>query len=131
MVGKKELAAENSLNDMANLPVMFSQLIGQGVEQLDRKSTRLNSSHLGISYAVFCLKKNKALHVLEPARAGPLDEFAHQPAGQASPLPAVRDGHGNLAALTVRQDVVSRAGSGVGAARRGTLYRVSVFCRVL
>src|SRR5262245_65337254 len=26
-------------------------------EQGDRKSTRLNSSHLGISYAVFCLKK--------------------------------------------------------------------------
>src|SRR5438045_9775945 len=25
----------------------------------DRKSTRLNSSHLGISYAVFCLKKTK------------------------------------------------------------------------
>src|SRR5262245_66623850 len=25
----------------------------------DRKSTRLNSSHLGISYAVFCLKKKK------------------------------------------------------------------------
>src|SRR5262245_65358598 len=27
--------------------------------QTDRKSTRLNSSHLGISYAVFCLKKKK------------------------------------------------------------------------
>src|ERR1035438_10674065 len=27
---------------------------------LDRKSTRLNSSHLGISYAVFCLKKKNA-----------------------------------------------------------------------
>src|SRR5437899_11627080 len=27
--------------------------------KLDRKSTRLNSSHLGISYAVFCLKKKK------------------------------------------------------------------------
>src|SRR5438045_6893192 len=27
--------------------------------QQDRKSTRLNSSHLGISYAVFCLKKKK------------------------------------------------------------------------
>src|ERR1039458_5885572 len=27
----------------------------------DRKSTRLNSSHLGISYAVFCLKKNLTL----------------------------------------------------------------------
>src|SRR5262245_63471877 len=30
--------------------------IGDGA---DRKSTRLNSSHLGISYAVFCLKKKK------------------------------------------------------------------------
>src|SRR5262245_65251185 len=28
----------------------------------DRKSTRLNSSHLGISYAVFCLKKKKTLN---------------------------------------------------------------------
>src|SRR2546426_5734636 len=35
------------------------------VHHLDRKSTRLNSSHLVISYAVFCLKKKKhtsALH---------------------------------------------------------------------
>src|ERR1039458_1628302 len=32
--------------------------LGRGLlEDLDRKSTRLNSSHLGISYAVFCLKK--------------------------------------------------------------------------
>src|ERR1035438_5218323 len=32
---------------------------GHGLErEIDRKSTRLNSSHLGISYAVFCLKKN-------------------------------------------------------------------------
>src|SRR2546430_12872043 len=29
---------------------------------LDRKSTRLNSSHSQISYAVFCLKKNKDRH---------------------------------------------------------------------
>src|SRR5256885_9219133 len=29
---------------------------------LDRKSTRLNSSHLVISYAVFCLKKKNKLH---------------------------------------------------------------------
>src|SRR5438477_13122138 len=28
-------------------------------EQRDRKSTRLNSSHMSISYAVFCLKKKK------------------------------------------------------------------------
>src|SRR3712207_6864674 len=29
------------------------------IENLDRKSTRLNSSHANISYAVFCLKKKK------------------------------------------------------------------------
>src|SRR3712207_8259614 len=30
-----------------------------GVLEIDRKSTRLNSSHANISYAVFCLKKKK------------------------------------------------------------------------
>src|SRR5699024_12227921 len=29
----------------------------------DRKSTRLNSSHVSISYAVFCLKKKKRTHI--------------------------------------------------------------------
>src|SRR3712207_8162889 len=33
---------------------IWASLLGQ-----DRKSTRLNSSHANISYAVFCLKKNK------------------------------------------------------------------------
>src|ERR1035441_7918360 len=46
----------------------FSVVVFRGSEELsgptgrrraDRKSTRLNSSHLGISYAVFCLKKKK------------------------------------------------------------------------
>src|SRR3712207_7794508 len=32
---------------------------GAYVRELDRKSTRLNSSHANISYAVFCLKKKK------------------------------------------------------------------------
>src|SRR5699024_12634493 len=31
----------------------------QATDWRDRKSTRLNSSHVSISYAVFCLKKNK------------------------------------------------------------------------
>src|SRR3712207_9001408 len=35
----------------------------------DRKSTRLNSSHANISYAVFCLKKKKTLiHTLHPSK---------------------------------------------------------------
>src|SRR2546430_5498998 len=33
--------------------------LSKGVPALDRKSTRLNSSHSQISYAVFCLKKKK------------------------------------------------------------------------
>src|SRR3712207_8263007 len=32
---------------------------GARTDELDRKSTRLNSSHANISYAVFCLKKKK------------------------------------------------------------------------
>src|SRR3989454_5551698 len=38
----------------------FPEMLDAGVSvSLDRKSTRLNSSHLVISYAVFCLKKKK------------------------------------------------------------------------
>src|SRR3712207_8947094 len=36
------------------------QKAGQGKSFRDRKSTRLNSSHANISYAVFCLKKKKS-----------------------------------------------------------------------
>src|SRR5256885_12369005 len=35
------------------------RMLGGTMRQADRKSTRLNSSHLVISYAVFCLKKKK------------------------------------------------------------------------
>src|SRR5437899_9259909 len=41
----------------ANLEFVACQLFH--ATAVDRKSTRLNSSHLGISYAVFCLKKKK------------------------------------------------------------------------
>src|SRR2546426_6282141 len=39
--------------------VTFDDADRAGVRGQDRKSTRLNSSHLVISYAVFCLKKKK------------------------------------------------------------------------
>src|SRR2546429_789877 len=39
--------------------VVFKLCPEESLEQLDRKSTRLNSSHGYISYAVFCLKKKK------------------------------------------------------------------------
>src|SRR5262245_63173538 len=38
-------------------PLQRHRLPAAGGRARDRKSTRLNSSHLGISYAVFCLKK--------------------------------------------------------------------------
>src|SRR5215203_6802353 len=40
-------------------PSLRHRPLGRG---RDRKSTRLNSSHANISYAVFCLKKKKSLH---------------------------------------------------------------------
>src|ERR1039458_7426465 len=67
----------------------------------DRKSTRLNSSHLGISYAVFCLKKKDAPPVPPrhrrggqsppptgnclPRMGGPRGVFASRPHPPASP----------------------------------------------
>src|SRR3712207_8558652 len=48
----------------------LSLLLPQVAVDLDRKSTRLNSSHANISYAVFCLKKNQdaARHELQRPR---------------------------------------------------------------
>src|SRR5207253_11062510 len=40
-----------------------------GPPGLDRKSTRLNSSHVAISYAVFCLKKKKKTHNTDQQRS--------------------------------------------------------------
>src|SRR5205807_7783599 len=44
-----------SIEVFADLNTTAEEMLAQG----DRKSTRLNSSHLVISYAVFCLKKKK------------------------------------------------------------------------
>src|SRR3712207_8355205 len=43
------------------LEVVEAEFVLQLLVGLDRKSTRLNSSHANISYAVFCLKKKKKL----------------------------------------------------------------------
>src|ERR1022692_3324455 len=43
----------------------------------DRKSTRLNSSHLVISYAVFCLKKKKKTTILQIQHVDVCSNFAH------------------------------------------------------
>src|SRR5258705_707665 len=55
-VGELDLVSQDVLIEVAR------KLEGQ----LDRKSTRLNSSHLGISYAVFCLQKKKKKNLSNP-----------------------------------------------------------------
>src|SRR3712207_8798388 len=53
----------------------YSKLFRTGIDQQynvaitkDRKSTRLNSSHANISYAVFCLKKKKNVSAIAPSQ---------------------------------------------------------------
>src|SRR2546430_6614740 len=59
------VAFEHSLNTAVN---KLRSVLGDGA---DRKSTRLNSSHSQISYAVFCLKKKNMSHlVVEPVNIG-------------------------------------------------------------
>src|SRR5207249_10607593 len=73
---KKNLFADMvRLHDGAALPlpgnvdtdgISINKKSAQGIFTivLDRKSTRLNSSHVSISYAVFCLKKKKKIHYM-------------------------------------------------------------------
>src|SRR5437899_8682961 len=58
---KERLGRLHAIWTLEGLGALDEQLVLGGLsdEQPDRKSTRLNSSHLGISYAVFCLKKKK------------------------------------------------------------------------
>src|SRR3712207_7514548 len=49
---------------MAAAEALYATTTGAPFSVLDRKSTRLNSSHANISYAVFCLKKKKTLTLL-------------------------------------------------------------------
>src|SRR2546430_9844971 len=53
-----QIDADDVLGDDAGAGQIHG-LFTHGHHQLDRKSTRLNSSHSQISYAVFCLKKKK------------------------------------------------------------------------
>src|SRR3712207_5323033 len=55
------------------IPFRDSELYMVRLRALDRKSTRLNSSHANISYAVFCLKKKKILQAIYTPRAYPQD----------------------------------------------------------
>src|SRR5438067_8417776 len=57
------LASNRPLDFGARGSQRFWQLRRQ--PEIDRKSTRLNSSHVSISYAVFCLKKKKKYNMIK------------------------------------------------------------------
>src|SRR4051812_49549238 len=58
------------LRDGVLLAALRGMISAPGLDELvgkvDRKSTRLNSSHMSISYAVFCLKKKKKEYNTKP-----------------------------------------------------------------
>src|SRR2546426_3924731 len=57
---QKRAAAEKALQELpAGKRLLSQEVTEEDIANVDRKSTRLNSSHLVISYAVFCLKKKK------------------------------------------------------------------------
>src|SRR5262245_63152175 len=63
LIGQVEVLVPAHMIELDEADTSLGEPAGQqavsGITARDRKSTRLNSSHLGISYAVFCLKKKK------------------------------------------------------------------------
>src|SRR5690625_6574664 len=60
LIVKLSLLYDKPITKDATTKIVVSTIaggLGQTVFRQDRKSTRLNSSHVAISYAVFCLKK--------------------------------------------------------------------------
>src|SRR5690606_41430480 len=57
--GRPDLLVELAVQRVVHVAVELHLAGGDLAEGEDRKSTRLNSSHVKISYAVFCLKKKK------------------------------------------------------------------------
>src|SRR5690242_21434575 len=66
LIGRGAMAEVYRARDDAGQAVALKLLDAASAqdERLDRKSTRLNSSHMSISYAVFCLKKKKNLDLV-------------------------------------------------------------------
>src|SRR3712207_7269751 len=56
---RADLALQSVSIIMNGMLMQHSKRMGPSSNGIDRKSTRLNSSHANISYAVFCLKKKK------------------------------------------------------------------------
>src|SRR5256885_8261487 len=69
-IRRLRVTTRGRIRRIASLRVLLVREVAPAPEDppvaLDRKSTRLNSSHLVISYAVFCLKKKNHCHPQSP-----------------------------------------------------------------
>src|SRR3712207_7173389 len=69
--GRKTFTATHTYQAAGTYTVRYSAHSEAPQGEVDRKSTRLNSSHANISYAVFCLNKNKYIVHLTDVLAPP------------------------------------------------------------
>src|SRR5947199_3202851 len=73
----KRLVAVTGVSGSGKSTLARDVMLANVAAWVDRKSTRLNSSHLGISYAVFCLKKKKT-RKQQPDASTPPVQRTHQ-----------------------------------------------------
>src|SRR3712207_6886366 len=64
LIAFDSVEAARAAHDSPAYQEALAALDGGARRDIDRKSTRLNSSHANISYAVFCLKKKHKSHTL-------------------------------------------------------------------
>src|SRR5690554_6987117 len=76
---------------VSNMPHIVIVGGGAGGLVLDRKSTRLNSSHVRISYAVFCLKKKNARKLVIRLHSNP--KSLHHRERLGAPVLPIQLGH--------------------------------------
>src|SRR5690606_39331873 len=81
--------AENMPVLMALLGIWYSNFWGAQSHAIlpyeDRKSTRLNSSHVKISYAVFCLKKKKVERTTDTGKTVEYNAMIHHIINRSTP----------------------------------------------
>src|SRR5207253_9551717 len=58
-------ARDSELDAVSGLRLGADDFLTKDLSKIDRKSTRLNSSHVAISYAVFCLKKKNKTKIVQ------------------------------------------------------------------
>src|SRR5256885_10702725 len=91
---------------------MWSAIAGKySVSILDRKSTRLNSSHLVISYAVFCLKKKKKRDSITRAHDAKTDGAPIGARTTTHPYAVTHVAHSRDAGATAQNGGARRAGA--------------------